>query len=118
VGIVDAAIGFDLALAPGYNKMWVPLVIAVAILLLFVAGIRYCFDTHRKDQQESAALDRRNVEAWREYQNSQSQQQQYANQYTQPPAYGGFGAYKQPDVEMRPVAPDGQYGQVHVPGRY
>lgn len=109
---MDAAVGFDFALAVSYNKLWVPLVLAVIIILLFVSGIRYCFDTHRKDQQEFAELDRMNAEAWREYHQSQQQQQQYPP----PQQYGNFGAYKQPDVEMRPIGSGD--GQVNIPRSY
>lgn len=125
IGVVNAAIGFDFAIAVSYNKLWVPLVLAVVIILLFVSGIRYCFDTHKKDEQEFAELDRRNAGAWRQYQAEQHSQQQYGQpqqfppQYGQQQPYGGFGAYKEPGVEMRPVGGGGdQYGQVNVPRPY
>ena len=116
LGIVECAVGFDFALSVAYNKLWVPLVLAVVIILLFVYGIRYCFDTNKKDQEEFAELDRRNAEAWQQYQTSQNERQQ---NYAQPQMHGQFGAYKQPDVEMRPVGQSGQgYGQVGVPQPY
>lgn len=131
IGVVDAAIGFDFAIAVAYNKLWVPLVLAVVIILLFVSGIRYCFDTNKKDQQEFAEMDRRNAEAWRQYQAEQRGQQQYGqqqygqpqeyapSQYGQSQQYGVFGAYKDPAVEMRPVGGgEAQYGQVTVPNPY
>jgi len=117
-GIVECAIGFNFALAVTYNKLWVPLVLAAVILVLFVYGIRYCFDTSRKDRQEFEEINRRNAEA-RLQTYGQPQAHGQPQTFGQPQPYGAFGAYKQPDVEMRAMGGAGQeYGQVNVPRPY
>ena len=111
IGVIDAAIGFDFALAVGFNKMWVPLVLAVIIILLFVWSIRYCFDTSKKDQQEFEHMQQNQEDAWQRYTEEQSRQRQQQQSY---------GGYKGQDVEMTPVGGnyEVQYQQVTVPKPY
>jgi len=113
IGIIDAAIGFDFALSVGYNKFWVPLVLAVVIILLFVWSVRYFFDTHRKDQQDFEHMQQNQEDAWQRYAEEQSHQQQQHS-------YAGYGGYKGPAVEMRPIGgnDDAQYEHVTAPRPY
>lgn len=114
IGVIDAALGFNFALSVGYNKLWVPLVLAVIILLLFVWGFRYCFDTHVKDQQTFEHMQQNQDDAWQRYAEEQGRQRQ------QQSSYAGYGGYKGMDVEMRPIGGnhDTQYQQVTVPRAY
>ena len=119
IGIVDAAIGFNFALSVAYNKFWVPLVLAVIIILLFVAGIRYCFDTHKKDQEEFQHMQQNREEAWQRYAEEQNRQRQQQQSYAVNGGYNPQG-YKGPDMEMGPIGGnyDVQYQQVTVPKPY
>ncbi len=114
IGVIDAAIGFDFALAVSYNKIWVPLVLAVIIVLLFTWGLRYCFDTHKQDQETFEHMQQNQDDAWQRYGEEQGRQRQ------QQQSYAGYGGYKGPDVEMRPIGGSNemQYQHVTVPKAY
>jgi hypothetical protein len=114
IGVIDAALGFDFALSVTYNKLWVPLVLAVIIILLFAWGFRYCIDAHEKDEQAFEHMEQNQNDAWQRYEEGQNRQRQHQ----QP--YAGYGGYKGPDVEMKPIRGnhDMQYQQVTVPKAY
>jgi hypothetical protein len=112
---VAGGLGFVVALAPGYNKAWAPLVIAVFILYMPFAFWRYVKKSERKDALEEQAAG----EAFSKAVYDQ------ARFYSNPaPAYPGVpGAYEMHPVGSAPsthaAGPnDSYYGQVAVPGRY
>ncbi|KAF2400493.1 CBD9-like protein [Trichodelitschia bisporula] len=109
LGVTAAGLGFPLALSPGYNRVWGPLVVAVVIMYLFAFGAKYCWASHGKDMKDEQATERNLQEAY-DYGAQQRQRQA--------PAYGapGFGAQYQ---GQQPVEL-GQYpqGSVPIPGQY
>jgi hypothetical protein len=102
LAIVDAAIGFNFALASNYNKLWAPLSIAVVIIYSIVMGAKYFWDKTKqdaKDEEEDAAV----LKEIRAEQAKYYNQSQQIVPGDQPPQYTGYatpGPYAHPPQPM------------------
>lgn len=67
VGLTNIGLGFSFALASGYNKLWVPLALALMILWFLGVGFRYMYASNRKDGKEDDDHSERMAKAYAEY---------------------------------------------------
>jgi Eukaryotic cytochrome b561 len=114
LAVVDAALGFNLALASGFNKIWAPLAIAVFILYLFAFGARACFADHKRDRDEALRLEEESANAWKEY-HEQQQNQAPPQYYSAPVPHANGGAV---ELQNYRAEPEVQYTNVQVPKSY
>jgi hypothetical protein len=54
LAVVDAGLGFNLALTNAFSIVWIPLVIGIFVVILIASGVRYMWRTHREDAEEEA----------------------------------------------------------------
>jgi hypothetical protein len=89
LGLTNAGLGFNFALASGYNKLWTPLAIALLVLYFVGAGFRYMYASNKKDAKEEDDHEERMKKAYAEYAARQAAihgQQSFG--HGQPPGYG------------------------------
>ncbi|KAE9977798.1 hypothetical protein EG328_001831 [Venturia inaequalis] len=67
VGLTNVGLGFNLALASNYNKLWVPLALALMVLWFLGVGFRYIYASNRKDGREDEDHEERMKKAYAEY---------------------------------------------------
>jgi hypothetical protein len=54
LAVVDAGLGFNLALTNSYSIVWIPLVIGIFVIILIASGVRYMWRASRQDLAEEA----------------------------------------------------------------
>jgi hypothetical protein len=79
LAVINATLGFGLALAWTYYKLWVPVAVGVVLVYWFLAGLKFMRDKNNKDanEEELAAA-----------KFSQELSNLTANNSNEPPAYG------------------------------
>lgn len=106
VGLTNVGLGFNFALAPGYNKLWVPLALALMVLYFVGAGFRYMYASNKKDGKEEDDHEERMKKAYAEYAAGQTARQGQASfGHGQPPGYEN-------SVEMGSLGKNGAQVQV------
>jgi hypothetical protein len=106
VGLTNVGLGFNFALASGYNKLWAPLAIALLVLYFLGTGFRYMYASNKKDAKEEDDHEERMKKAYAEYAAGQSARHgQNSFGHGQPPGYGD-------SVEMGSLGKNGAHVQV------
>lgn len=66
IGLMNIGLGFDFALASKYNKLWVPLTLALVVLWGLGVGFRYMYVSNWKDGREEEDCEGRMRKAYAE----------------------------------------------------
>lgn len=81
-GLTNVGLGFNFALASNYNKLWVPLALALMVLWFLGVGFRYMYASNKKDGKEDEDHEERMKRAYAEYaagQNASHEQKSFGH---------------------------------------
>ncbi|QDS69378.1 hypothetical protein FKW77_004452 [Venturia effusa] len=88
LGLTNVGLGFNFALAANYNKLWVPLALALMVLWFLGVGFRYMYASNKKDAKEDGDYEERMKRAYAEYSAGQTARHgRNSSGHEQPPHY-------------------------------